>query len=1365
MNGQSKGKTLMAIFLVFALAAIAAPAAQASKSISFSFGSPGKGDGQFETPKGIAVNDSTGQIYVVDEGNNRIERFSEDGVYEAQWGSLGTGAGQFDHPQGVAIDQDSGDVYVTDRENIRVQRFDAAGSFQLMWGRDVLKPGAPGETVENAQRTISLEGSPTNGTFELGFGETATAPISYNAPATGLGSIQEALESLPSINPGDVSVSGPTGGPWKVAFEGAYAATAVGISAFDENFEPASARAKVTADLDGGPGPEVCTVAADCKAGISGIGPGEFGAPLVEEPPRSTTPRLAISPPDGNSATGSVFVADSGGVEAPSRVQQFTLDGGYTGQFGEFGGRGLGFINAFFPKFLTVDSAGIVYFANFDGVLGDIVGRYDTSTGTFLPSLAPPLLYNPGFSGAPTAGLAVDSAGHLYVARAPYPAESETLITLIQEFATPGGTPTLVDTHLVGFGMDTVNDIAVDGEGRIYLTSTSIGNPPTEAQRVYVLDNVADPELTIEAASEVSATGATFKGTVDPNKAQTSFHFEYSRNGTNWASLPSEDAGKGEVPVAVTGKATGLVPNSTYQLRLVANRPFGGSGSTILAGPSFLTPKTAPSVEDFPPKPDTTSAVLRARVNPNNLPTTYRFQYDTDSGYSSPGVVPMPDRSAGSGIGPIVVAELATGLKADTIYHYRLIATSSAGATIGPDRTFHTLAGKRAYELVSPPNKQGGDIATWPMRMRIASDGNAITFMSPVSFGDVSGAGFKSEYMSVRGLDGWTTHGISPLQGSLGVRTAPIPGDTQTLFAAISEDLTKGVAIAATPLTAEGPNVQSVANLYLRTDLRSAGAGSYQLLSNCTNTTACKKPLAANVEETVALAATSEDFNQILFESKYNLLAGAIGAQPKLYEWDEGTLRLAGILPDTACAKPPCVATVSVAGQGAGVGGAGQFTNYTQPHHTERTISADGSKVFFTASPFAQTAGGGGSGALYMRQSDTTTKLNVSEREIPDPEVGQPAAFQTASKDGSRVFFITEEALTDDDTNNVADLYMYDTTKPASDPHNLTLISKDSVGSPGKDAADGVVGTSDDGRYVYFTGHSRLLAGQPAVSEDAVFVWHEGNLRYLGDATTGGTANNTVLTYSYALFKRSVVTPDGHTLVFSTAWDKNLTGYDASNPSLCKNSPCTQIYAYDYDTDKLSCASCLTTPAQPADRIGENADGGLYGGTTTYLSHIVSDDGRTVLFSTPGSLVPEDTNGRRDVYEYDVESEQVRLVSTGQCDCDSYAIGLSADGRDAFFTTRQRLVGIDFDSSADLYDARIGGGIASQNPVAPTECLGDACLGGVRAPGDVTPASAGFSGAGNPAPKAHKKKAKKAHKHKHKRQRAKRAGAKRGGSK
>ena len=59
--------------------------------------------GGFCTPTGVAV-DSANNLYVADQGNNRIEKFSSAGAFISQWGTAGAGNGEFNGPTGVAVD-------------------------------------------------------------------------------------------------------------------------------------------------------------------------------------------------------------------------------------------------------------------------------------------------------------------------------------------------------------------------------------------------------------------------------------------------------------------------------------------------------------------------------------------------------------------------------------------------------------------------------------------------------------------------------------------------------------------------------------------------------------------------------------------------------------------------------------------------------------------------------------------------------------------------------------------------------------------------------------------------------------------------------------------------------------------------------------------------------------------------------------------------------------------------------------------------------------------------------------------------------------------------------------------------------------
>ena len=95
------------------------------------WGLEGSGDVQFNVPYGVAV-DSSGNVYVADKGNNRIQKFSSDGSFLSKWGSYGSGDGQFIIPEGIAVDP-SGNVYVVDELFGWIQKFNSTGTFLTKW--------------------------------------------------------------------------------------------------------------------------------------------------------------------------------------------------------------------------------------------------------------------------------------------------------------------------------------------------------------------------------------------------------------------------------------------------------------------------------------------------------------------------------------------------------------------------------------------------------------------------------------------------------------------------------------------------------------------------------------------------------------------------------------------------------------------------------------------------------------------------------------------------------------------------------------------------------------------------------------------------------------------------------------------------------------------------------------------------------------------------------------------------------------------------------------------------------------------------------------------------------------------------------
>lgn len=99
---------------------------------SFDWGQLGTGSGEFDEPTGVAV-DASGNVFIVDRNNDRVQKFDPNGSPLGAWGSTGTANGEFDSPRDVAIDS-NGDVYVTDGNNDRVQKFTNSGTYIMQWG-------------------------------------------------------------------------------------------------------------------------------------------------------------------------------------------------------------------------------------------------------------------------------------------------------------------------------------------------------------------------------------------------------------------------------------------------------------------------------------------------------------------------------------------------------------------------------------------------------------------------------------------------------------------------------------------------------------------------------------------------------------------------------------------------------------------------------------------------------------------------------------------------------------------------------------------------------------------------------------------------------------------------------------------------------------------------------------------------------------------------------------------------------------------------------------------------------------------------------------------------------------------------------
>ncbi|GEM_PF-231584 len=127
----------------------------AEAQFALAWGTAGTGNGQFNAPADVAV-DASGNVYVLDSGNDRVEKFDKAGTFLLAWGTAGTEDGQFSQPKGLAVDS-SGNVYVADTGNNRVQKFTSAGVFVLKFGAQGSGDGqfsSPTDVATNAGGNI-----------------------------------------------------------------------------------------------------------------------------------------------------------------------------------------------------------------------------------------------------------------------------------------------------------------------------------------------------------------------------------------------------------------------------------------------------------------------------------------------------------------------------------------------------------------------------------------------------------------------------------------------------------------------------------------------------------------------------------------------------------------------------------------------------------------------------------------------------------------------------------------------------------------------------------------------------------------------------------------------------------------------------------------------------------------------------------------------------------------------------------------------------------------------------------------------------------------------------------------------------------
>jgi len=333
-------------------------------------------------------------------------------------------------------------------------------------------------------------------------------------------------------------------------------------------------------------------------------------------------------------------------------------------------------------------------------------------------------------------------------------------------------------------------------------------------------------------------------------------------------------------------------------------------------------------------------------------------------------------------------------------------------------------------------------------------------------------------------------------------------------------------------------------------------------------------------------------------------------------------------------------------------------------------------------------------GNLYLRDGTRTVQV--------DGEVGGGGVFQAASADGGIAFFLED-----------GHLYRY------------SVASEHAVDVRPAGEVSGVLGVSADGGYLYY------------LTPGGLYLEHGG----VSTKVAGGAGPSN---YPPSV-GTSRVAPNG-----------NLAFLSAATLGEADTGGFQEVYLYRPSVDELVCISCNPAgarPPGPSTIPGAVANGESPAATQIYKPRALSAAGSRVFFESDDALLLSDTNGRRDVYEWEAEGVGscaksagcLGLISSGRSEGDASFLDASTNGDDAFFLTAGSLVEAD-PEAADVYDARVGGGFPA--PPKPIVCLADACQVVPAEPDDPAMGTGFFRSVGNPAvtfPKAKKHRCKKKH--------------------
>jgi hypothetical protein len=1305
------------------------------------------GPGAFKEPRNVAVDPSSGLVYVIDATTKHVYQFESSGKYTGTSLDLGTASA-------IRLDVSAatGNVFIADATNKRIIEWDPATEASKTFATEAGSPLAPFSRVagvagdgdagspnyedvyvsDTGSSEVQTYTPPTGGTYRLCFDpdeagpepNECTEPLTYDSSPN---AVSIAFSKLSAIAGGLVE---EVGSEYRIYFENSVlentnvpqltasgGSPPVTVSTLVQGTPPAVDRFDAS-------GAYQCQITG---AGAASASSSECSTaePATDAGPVRRVGALAVDP-----RTGHVYIGDQRQTSHGNGnfVDEYTAAGDFLASLSGNNEDPIGL-----PFNLAVSAAsGDLFVASVSN--GDELYVYGPDRPLPITELATGV-----GSGSATLNGKVN------------PVSKPVSACYFEYVESTAWRPHSADPYGAGATAECEPDAAELGSGE-HLLPVAAHLSGLESGKIYdyrlVVENSAgssdgenesfgSPVVRVNFASGIDQAAATLNGEVEPENLDTHYYFEWGTTpvyGNKMPAEPGTDIGAGSAAVTVSQALGGLQPDTEYHYRLVA---VNSQGTTD--GPDRTFTTVAAALIDAQPAASigTATATLQAYLDPLGSATSYHFQWGTRAEYEEHQYGhSTPTEPAGEGSKPVMVTTRLEGLEAGTEYHFRLVAENVKGIVTGPDEPLTTepvpgscpnearreeqgaigaaLPECRANELITPlANEKGNGPVGYAQNYSQGTTGEVVEFISQASFAG-NGLPYQTKpYLSHRTPTGWQTSAILP-------RTTPelrVLGVQNPRSADLSESIWQFF-----PGSLAEYETQDFQNMYF---------GIHHL--DGTNTYASpllerldRAPI--NVSGTPAVETVSEDMSTALVSSPVPLIPDSLPSGLfRFYELDHfGTTAASLHLVPVDDSGNPLGLCKGTAGGQIAFGGHVFGFNGTPGHYV---MSSDGSHIFFSVGTTENNC----VWQAYARVGGTTTvRLSEPTEDCTSTACRQApladAVFTGANSEGTRATFLSEQQLTDDGADGT-NLYLYDFNLPAG--NRLIDVSAGDSSGTGPGAVE-VLRIAKDGSRIFFVAHGRLTnqpnsLGQRAIpGAENVYVYDtaRGRVEFIAQICTGEEKTGTVGGFE-ACSKNDgqsagsdgyQLTPDGRYFLFET---HNRVTPDDTNESL-------DLYRYDAVTGALARISVgHDGEDENGNRggdasVGEPDQPGQTGPDPASIAadHVraISNDGQDIVFDTARPLQASDENGKKDAYEW--HQGQVTLLSTGRSATNTPNAIISPSGRDILLLTDLGLVPWDNDGLTDFYDLRIDGGFPAPPHEPPICAASEVCHG---PPGSSSP--------------------------------------------